>query len=640
MNYNEGGFMQKEDTIHSNINLANVIHNSWDVFLLNDSEGNILFISNSIEKVLGYTINEYMDGHRVGDYAHEEDKTKLFNAYKNLLKYPDKPQKLTVRIKNKEGKWVWVESLSTNMLDDPSVQALVTIFRDIHKEKEAELLLENEKEKAVKYLNIAGTMLISLDTKGSITLLNKKGYEILGYPEGELLGKNWFDTCLPKKIIPEIKKVFNKIMNGNIEPVQYYENPIIRKDENLREMLWHNSLLRNNEGDIVGLLSSGEDITERKNAEKKLRENEENFRLIFNTAPNLITSVNKEGIIVDCNQRSMEVLGYSKEEIIGNSMSLIIHPDYMIKAEESLKEILEEGVSYNKEYKMIKKNKDLIDVQINSAGLKNKDGEYFRTICIIEDITEKKKAETAIKNLNKDLEKRVIERTTEVERLLKQKDEFIGQLGHDLKSPLAPFVSLLPVLKKQCKTKNAKDLVDVLIRNTGYMKNLVTKTLQLAYLNSPTTKLTFKELNLYQEIENNSTKNQLKHMENSVQIINQVPSNITIMADKIYIQELFNNLISNAIKYSEKNVQITIEALCNDSDVTILIKDMGIGIKEEEIPLIFNEFHKTDSSRHDFDSSGLGLTICKRIVELHGGHIWVESEGMGRGSTFKLTIPK
>jgi len=239
----------------------------------------------------------------------------------------------------------------------------------------------------------------------------------------------------------------------------------------------------------------------------------------------------------------------------------------------------------------------------------------------------------------KSLNSKVQQRTTEVEKLLLQKDEFIGQLGHDLKNPLNPIVNLLPVLEEREHDPETKKIFEVVNRNVEYMRNLVVKTVELARLNSPNTELTMNETNLLDEVNNVVEKNKIALEENNMEIDNNIDENIMIKADKLRIEELFDNLIINAIKYSKDIGTITIDAKEDKDFVTVSVKDTGIGMTEEQLSHIFDEFYKADEARHDFDSSGLGLPICKRIIERHGGKIWAESSGEGKGTTFYFTIP-
>jgi len=250
-----------------------------------------------------------------------------------------------------------------------------------------------------------------------------------------------------------------------------------------------------------------------------------------------------------------------------------------------------------------------------------------------------KVAHEKLSSLNKDLEQKVKERTAEVEKLLLQKDEFIGQLGHDLKNPLNPLVNLLPVLEERAHDSETKKIFEVVNRNVEYMRNLVVKTIELARLNSPNTELTINETNLLDEVNNVVEKNKLALEGNNMKINNNIDGNIIIKADKLRIEELFDNLIINAIKYSKNMGTITIDAKEDMDFVTVSVKDTGIGMTNEQLSHIFDEFYKADEARHDFDSSGLGLPICKRIVEKHGGKIWAESSGGEKGTTFYFTIP-
>ncbi|MHA2315295.1 MAG: PAS domain S-box protein [Candidatus Hermodarchaeia archaeon] len=133
-----------------------------------------------------------------------------------------------------------------------------------------------------------------------------------------------------------------------------------------------------------------------KRAEETLRESEEKYRSIFNTAASLISSIGASGVIIDCNARIKDVLGYERDEVVGQSIAKIIHPDYMEKAKTCLDEVLTVGIARHKEYKMVRKDNKVIDVEINAAGVRSKQGKYVESVCIIEDITERMKAKQVL----------------------------------------------------------------------------------------------------------------------------------------------------------------------------------------------------------------------------------------------------
>jgi len=157
------------------------------------------------------------------------------------------------------------------MLDDRgNVIRAVHIIRDITRRKKTEQLLRKERDISQKYLDVAGVVLIAIDPEQRVGFINKKGCEILGYKEGEILAKNWFDNFLPGRVRQEVKTVFERMIAGEVEAPEYYENPILTKSGEERLIAWHNTILRDEKGNVIATLSSGEDITERNRAEQKL----------------------------------------------------------------------------------------------------------------------------------------------------------------------------------------------------------------------------------------------------------------------------------------------------------------------------------------------------------------------------------
>ncbi|MFW6120779.1 MAG: sensor histidine kinase [Petrotogales bacterium] len=250
-----------------------------------------------------------------------------------------------------------------------------------------------------------------------------------------------------------------------------------------------------------------------------------------------------------------------------------------------------------------------------------------------------REAHRQLNELNRNLERRVEKRTDEVRRLLREKQEFIHRLGHDLKSPLNPLVNLLPILENTEDDPKSKQLIGILRRNVDYMKNLVVKTLELAQLNA-TNAFDMESVNLWEEAESSIKDQRLMYDGKGCVVENKIDENIFVNADKIRLGEVFNNLINNAVKHSPLGSTIAVDAKNNGGWVTVSIMDSGIGMTREQLGHIFDEFYKADKSRRDFSSAGLGLSICKHIVEKHGGKIWAKSPGLGKGTTFYFKLPK
>ena len=244
-------------------------------------------------------------------------------------------------------------------------------------------------------------------------------------------------------------------------------------------------------------------------------------------------------------------------------------------------------------------------------------------------------------DLNKNLESKVEERTDKIEKLLQQKNAFIHQLGHDLKTPITPLHTLLPIVQKKCTDEKINEMITICIDKVRYMKELVQNTLELARMNSPGFEIQLSDINLFESIDRIVHSGSFNYDANNIQVENLIPSDIQIKADNLRFEEIINNLVSNAVKYSPEGGNIYLKAEeTKDDMIEIIIQDNGMGMTKEQIDHIFDEFYKADESRHDFTSTGLGLSICKTIIEKHQGTIWVESQGLGKGSTFHFTLQK
>ncbi|MBD3415054.1 MAG: PAS domain S-box protein [Candidatus Aminicenantes bacterium] len=259
---------------------------------------------------------------------------------------------------------------------------------------EKELL--KSKETAESYLNVAAEIIISLDSNGKITLLNESGHKLLGYKKGELIGKNWFTTCVPEKLRTEVRKVFKKLMKGEVENVALNESPVVTKTGKEKTILWHNSLLRNDDGKIIGTLSSGEDITKRKLAEEQLQENEKNFRDLVNNLLDGVAIADENAYHIYVNPKFSEITGYGKDELLNMTGWDFTRPQDLPKLKQRMKDRMA-GKPIKTHYERIIVRKDGTEAPVEMSTTTTIWQGKKRPMAIIRDISQRKKSEKALK---------------------------------------------------------------------------------------------------------------------------------------------------------------------------------------------------------------------------------------------------
>ncbi|MGP8323926.1 MAG: PAS domain S-box protein [Methanosarcinaceae archaeon] len=272
--------------------------------------------------------------------------------------------------------------------------------REVVERKLAEEALQKERDRAQHYLDIAGVMFLAIGADRKVILINRKGCEILGYKEEEeITGKDWFDNFVPKGLRDEVARVFGLLMAGEIEPVEYYENPVLTKHGEERIVAWHNTILRDEQGRIYASLASGEDITEQKRVDEGRRESEEKFRILAENSIDCIWLLDAKLIFTYLSPSLERIMGFKPEQWVGTKMSSHFKKKEFLKVGFLAVKSIKNYATFTPvtfETKMLNSKNDEVDVEISSKVLLNSQGKLIGLQGTTKDITERKSAEKAI----------------------------------------------------------------------------------------------------------------------------------------------------------------------------------------------------------------------------------------------------
>ncbi len=312
-----------------------------------------------------------------------------------------------VRHRRRDGNEIDISGSVSMLYDTVGKPAgIVSVNRDITEMKQAREQILREKETAENYLNMAPVMFLALDRQQRVTLINKKGCQILGYHEDEIIGHNWFDQFLPESQRDEVKGVFDKIIIGKAETVEYYENEILTKSGNRRIIAWHYQTLRDHNENIIGLLSSGEDITERKRAEQQLnvalRRLNEAERI--GSMGYFETDLKSGESWWSDNEHQIRDLPTDKSPNHHNYMEAI-HPE----DRERVRKLIEEAQRLDKreftaEYRLLRQNGDLRYIQTRFHSEHREDNGNIRLYGTDQDISRRKIAELEIREARREVD--------------------------------------------------------------------------------------------------------------------------------------------------------------------------------------------------------------------------------------------
>jgi PAS domain S-box-containing protein len=437
----------------------------------------------------------------------------------------------------------------------------------------------------------------------------------------DIVGKTDYDLCWRKEEAEHFRIIDSKVMETNTPEFHIMESQL--QADGKQAWLDTNKVpLHDSQGNVVGVLGTYEDITERREAERALQIAEERYRTIFENSAVAIMMADDQERLISWNKFTENLLGFGKDDLYLKPVKSLYPDDEWEKIRTH--DVRQKGMQHHLETQIAKKTGEIIDVDVSLSVLKDPEGRVTGSIGVILDITERKEAERKMKEA------------------MELKSQFISTVSHELRTPLTIIKEDIAIIMDgaagRVKPKQ-REMLEMAQRNIDRLARLINDVLDFQKLQSGKAKFNMQENNINGVIEQvyntmaGVTKK--KGVELRLVLDNTLPK--TLFDNDKMIQVL-TNLVSNSMKFTEKG-SITIASKKIENAIRVSISDTGCGIKQEDMSKLFRQFQQLSTGNNrKTGGTGLGLAISKDIVEKHGGRTWVESE-FGKGTTFHFLLP-
>jgi PAS domain S-box-containing protein len=607
-----------------------LIESSLDPLVTIGADGKITDVNAATEKVTGCSRQELI-GADFSDFFTEPDRAR--SSYQQVFR-DGSVQDYALEIRHRDGR-VTPVLYNASVFRDPKgeVVGVFAAARDITER----LHLENELKAISGYtrslIEASLDPLVTISPQGRITDVNKATELATGKTRVELIGTNFSDYFTePEKAQAGYLKVFSEGQVRDYPLTIQGVWGIVNTD-----VLYNASLYKNEQGEVQGVFAAARDITESKRAEKAVRQ----LAAIVESADDAVISETMDGTILSWNPAAERLYGYSAEEIVGKSIYIMMPEDRRSELTGIMKRI--SSGEHVQHYETMRQRKDgrQLPVSLTVSAIKNSQGQVTGISTVARDITERKQAEEQIRKLNTRLEQMVEELTsavTNLERSNQDLEQFAYVASHDLQEPLRMISSYTQLLARRYKGKldqDADDFIGYTVDGASRMQQLINDL--LAFSRVGTRGKTLEPISSQAALDLAIENLQAAIEESHAQVTQDTLP--VVQADDLQLMQLFQNLIGNAIKFhSGKPPRIHVGVAAGEKEWVFTIQDNGIGIDPQYFERIFIIFQRLNK-RDQFPGTGIGLAICKKIVQRHGGRIWADSKP-GLGSTFYFTLPK
>ncbi len=597
-----------------------LVENSYDAIVLRDKDFSLIYSSPSVGRILGYDQDRDFEK-TLNETIHPQDIGKVKEVQQEVLNNPGKSVPMSFRKKHKDGHYVWVDGVVTNLLHIESVQGIISNFKDVTERKLAEEILLKEKKWSDDIINSLPGIFYLFDTAQNFLRWNKNFEIISGYSPEELKGIH----ALQFFADDEKEKVKETILRSIEKGVAETEALFITKSG--RKIPYHFIGRFSNFEGLPCLIGVGTDISERKNAEEISRQAEAQYQSIFENALEGIYQTTPAGKFLTANPAMAKMLGYNsplelRDSIVDIATQLYANSD---ERQRMIEQVERNGQVNGFEIQLRKKTNEIIWCQANDRAVKNSEGEVLYYEGTIEDITKHKLADERLQHQFEELKK-----------INYELDHFVYSASHDLRAPLSSILGILNIAEMEKPSVPQKEYLGMIRHSINRLDGFIKDILDYSTNNrkeAQMVKIEFHEI-LDEVKKNLSTLSGFERLTFQTEISGQVP----FYSDRTRVEIILSNLLSNAVKYQDfKKEKSTASLIMQTSErkVSIKLRDNGIGIQEVHLDKIFNMFYRASENSK---GSGLGLYIVRETIAKLGGSIKVSSE-FGQYTLFDIDIP-
>lgn len=597
-----------------------IAESNFDVIFIIDRFGKQIFINKSVEKVLGYQMEELL-GKSLSEFIPDIAIANYLKQLENLFLYKEMCR-FTTQMFHKNEYLIDVE-LSIKLIKIKGEYFGQGSIKDITIKKHAEEKLRNSIERNNALLGANPDLMFVFNSNCKIIDFHSESHDQLLVEPDKFLGKLVEDILPHEVVIITREKVAKVIATGEPDYSNYQLN--IGNDIKYFESRY----VACGEKQVLSIVR---DITEQKRAEEKLKMAKESYLDIFNSVSEAIYLLDDSGNYLDLNKGAEKMYLRDKKELIGKSPFFVAAPGFnnLEDIQEKMSRVLKTGLTETFDFWAVRKNGEVFPKEV----IVNR-GTFFSKKVLIHtarDITEKKRIEDRIRDKNQEL----INTNNE-------KDKFFSIIAHDLRSPILSFLGITQIISEDLQSLSMSDIQQMtkdMSKSANNLYGLLENLLEWSRLQRGMTNFTPKRIQLMPKIE--ETLKTIVESINKKEIIVKynIPENMEVFADENMFASIIRNLVSNAVKFTPKGGNIRISATnSTDNNIEISIQDSGIGMNPDMLNKLFSINQETSRVGTDGEpSSGLGLMLCKDFVEKHGGKLWAESKE-GKGSTFHVSIP-